>query len=130
LEAGALIEAQVDDYDPAYDLTTLKFPGGRLQATDVDALIGERVRIRIRARDVAVALSPPLDSSVLNVLPATIDAIAPQGDQVDLSLRMGDSLIKARITRLSCERLGLRAGQQVYGLIKSVSLDRLSMGMR
>lgn len=130
LEAGALIEARVEAYDPDYDLTTLEFAGGSLQAIGVDALLGERVRVRIRARDVAIALSPPADCSVLNVLPATIAGIEPQGEQVDVRLRVGESSIKARITRLSCERLGLHAGQRVYGLIKSVSLDRFSMGLK
>ena len=40
----------------------------------VEALVGERVRVRVRARDVSLALARPAGLSVLNVLPATLDA--------------------------------------------------------
>ena len=38
----------------------------------------------------------------------------------------GDTLI-ARLTRYSVERLGIRPGEQVYALVKSVALDRRSL---
>ena len=56
-EAGAVIEATVAEQDLAYGLTRLKFDGGELYAPDVDALPGERLRVRIRARDVSLALT-------------------------------------------------------------------------
>jgi molybdate transport system ATP-binding protein len=67
--------------------------------------------------------------SVLNVLPATLVAISTEeGSIVDVQLRVGKLPLTARITRRSVHELALREGQQVYALIKAVSLDRRSVG--
>ena len=128
-DAGALIEARVSGYDDKYDLTTLEFEGGMLRAGNVDALVGERVRVRIRARDVALALEAPAGISVLNILPGRIASLTPEpSGAVDASIDIGAARIYARVTRLSAERLGLAAGMNIYALIKAVSLDRSSTG--
>jgi molybdate transport system ATP-binding protein len=36
----------------------------------------------------------------------------------------GDDLIQARITHLSCERLGLVVGKPVFAIVKTVALQR------
>jgi len=128
-ESGSVLETVVAAHDLAYGLTTLRFEGGELIVPNVEGLVGERVRVRIRARDVALALARPAGSSVLNVLPATLVAIAAEeGPIVDVQLRVGPLPLVARITRRSVHELALREGQQVYALIKAVSLDRRSVG--
>jgi molybdate transport system ATP-binding protein len=95
----------------------------------VEALAGERVRVRIRARDVSIALERPAAVSILNVLEATVTAISQEeGAIVDVGVTMGDTPLVARITRKSLAGLDLRPGQRVYALIKAVSLDRRSVG--
>jgi molybdate transport system ATP-binding protein len=130
-EAGAVIEARVSGYDPSYELTTLDFPGGRLLCTGVNAALGQAVRMRIRARDVSLALMEPRHTSVLNVLRGKISDIMtePTGEAVDVSIRVGASMLYARITRFSCDRLGLAVGKDVFALIKAVSLDRDAAGL-
>ena len=128
-ESGSVLETVVAAHDLTYGLTTLHFEGGELVVPNVEALVGERVRVRIRARDVALALARPAGLSVLNVLPATLVAIATEeGPIVDVQLRVGKVPLLARITRRSVHELALRDGQQVYALIKAVSLDRRSVG--
>jgi molybdate transport system ATP-binding protein len=128
-EAGAVIEATVAAHDLHYGLTTLRFPGGELVVPNVEALAGERVRVRIRARDVSLALEPPARISVQNVLKGSLVAIAQEdGPIVDVQLRVGDASLIARITRRSRVELGLTEGQIVYALIKAVSIDRRSVG--
>jgi molybdate transport system ATP-binding protein len=128
-ESGSVLETVVAAHDLAYGLTTLRFDGGELIVPNVEALIGERVRVRIRARDVSLALARPAGLSVLNVLPATVAAItAEEGPIVDVQLRVGQAPLTARITRRSVHELALREGQQVHALIKAVSLDRRSVG--
>jgi molybdate transport system ATP-binding protein len=128
-ESGSVLETVVAAHDLAYGLTTLRFDGGGLVVPNVEALVGERVRVRVRARDVSLALARPAGSSVLNVLPATLVAIATEeGPIVDVQLRVGKLPLTARITRRSVHELALREGQQVYALIKAVSLDRRSVG--
>jgi molybdate transport system ATP-binding protein len=45
-----------------------------------------------------------------------------------VQLRVGQLPLLARITRRSVHELTLREGQQVYALVKAVSLDRRSVG--
>ena len=128
-EAGAVIDTVVAAHDPAYGLTTLHFDGGELTVPNVEALVGERVRVRIRARDVSLAITRPTGLSIVNVLPGTLVAFADDGGPiVEAQLRVGDTALQARITRRSRVELGLAQGQSVYALIKAVSLDRRSVG--
>lgn len=128
-EAGAVIEASVTSHDLGYGLTTLAFAGGHLVVPNVEALAGERIRVRIRARDVSVALERPNAVSILNVLEATVTAISrEEGAIVDVAMSVGDTPLVARITRKSLAELDVRPGQRVFALIKAVALDRRSVG--
>ncbi len=128
-EAGAVIETTVAAHDLEFALTTLRFPGGELQVPNVEALAGERVRVRIRARDVALALERPVRLSTLNVLEGSLTGITSEdGPIVDVQVRVGEASLIARITRRSRVELELTEGQRVYALIKAVSIDRRSVG--
>ncbi len=128
-EAGAVLETTVASHDLEFALTTLRFHGGELQVPNVEALAGERVRVRIRARDVALALERPARLSTLNVLEGSLVAISHEdGPIVDVQVRVGDASLIARITRRSRVELDLAEGQRVYALIKAVSIDRRSVG--
>jgi len=128
-EAGAVIETRVLAYDAGDDVTTLGFAGGELLATNLDALIGEPVRVRVRARDVSLALRRPEQTSILNVLAGRIVELAEgPGAAAEVRLAVGEAMLLARVTRRSVERLGLRPGLEVYALVKAVSLDRHSTG--
>jgi molybdate transport system ATP-binding protein len=128
-EAGAVIDSIVVAHDPHYGLTTLAFDGGELSVPSVEALVGERVRVRIRARDVSLALSRPEGISIVNVLPGTVAKVADDASPiVDVQLLVGSVPLLARITRRSVVELGLAEGLPVYALIKAVSFDRRSVG--
>ena len=128
-EGGALIDAKVVEQDMEYDLATLAFDGGTLTATNVDALVGEPVRVRIRARDVSIALERPRRISIQNVLKGTIAEVGPErGGIVDVSIAAGAVTLRSRITVRAARQLGLSPGLQVYALVKAVSLDRSGAG--
>ena len=128
-EAGGVIEARVARHDEKYGLTTLAFDGGELVVPNVDALPGEPVRARIRARDVAIALEPPRAASFQNVLEAVVASVGDEfGAIVDVELRIGATPLTARLTRQSCERLRLAPGARVYALVKAIAIDRHSVG--
>ncbi len=130
-EGGAVIDATVTAQDMQWDLATLRFDGGTLTATNLDALVGEHVRVRIRARDVSVALEAPDHISIQNVLPGTIrDVGAARNGIVDVSITVGTTLVRSRITARAAEQLALRPGLDVFALIKAVSLDRLGAAGR
>lgn len=130
-EGGTVIDARVVSQDMQYDLATLAFDGGSLTVTNLDALVGEPVRVRIRARDVSIALDPPERISIQNVLHGQVAAIdAPRGGIVDVSVSVDRTMIRSRITQRAVEQLGLVPGRNVYLLIKAVSLDRLGASTR
>jgi molybdate transport system ATP-binding protein len=127
-EAGAVLKTTVESHDEKFDLTALAFAGGRLLVPHVEAPIGGRIRVRVRARDVSIALHPPEVLSILNVFPGKIVEVGEgDGPQVDLLLDVGTPLW-ARITRRSYHELGLGVGKSVHALIKAVAIDRHSLG--
>ena len=106
-EAGSVLDTRVRAHDGEDQLTTLDFDGGQLVVPHLDAPIGERVRARIRARDVSLAIQKPGEISILNVLPAQVTAIDDDtGPVVDLQLAVGNITLVARITRRSFRELG------------------------
>ena len=131
-EAGAVIEAVVASHDIANDLVSLAFNGGTFIVPGVGALVGERVRLRVRARDVSIATVKPSGISILNALPGTIieisSGIGGVGPIVEVRIRIGDAVLIARITRYSANQLSLTVGQPVFALVKAISLDRHSVG--
>jgi molybdate transport system ATP-binding protein len=128
-EGGAVVETRVTEQDLASGLARLSFAGGELLVADVDALVGETLRVRVRARDVSIALERPRDISILNCLRGRIVEIgAEPGASVDVRLDVAGTTMIARITRHSANALQLAAGQDVWALVKAVSLDRHSVG--
>jgi len=86
---------------------------------------GTRLRVRIRARDVAVAVAEPRGLSTRNIMPAALAAIQPAGDvqEAFLSLQVGPTVLLARVTRDSVQRLGLSPGMPLWALVKAVTFD-------
>lgn len=83
-----------------------------------------KVRIRVLARDVSLALSDPKDLSIVNHLQVTISELIPQGEHrvlARLQLQDGQYLF-AELTQHSAQRLNLQPGLGVFALIKSVVL--------
>ena len=125
--ASALIEGTLESVDTAYGLLQVRFAGGVLQCVQAAGAPprtpGQRLRLRVQARDVSVALKAATDTSILNVLPATVNAIAQDGPaQSLLSLDVGGCTLLARITRKSADALQLAAGQAVFAQIKGVAV--------
>ncbi len=128
-EAGAVLEARVAGHDLDYGLSELVFAGGRLRVPRVDLPLGSNLRLRIRARDVALALAPPERTSILNVFPAVVaDLDRGDGPMVDVLLDVKGATLWARITARSSADLGLAPGTPVHVLIKAVAIDRHALG--
>lgn len=128
-EAGSILECTVAGHDREVALSTLAFAGGQLRVPQVDLPPGGRLRVRIRARDVALALSQPMDISITNRLPGRLLALTErEGPYVDVSVDVGGAVIRALITKESAVRLGLEPGLQVWALIKTVAFDSRSVG--
>ena len=128
-EAGASIEMHVAGHDETYDLTILRSPAGELRIPRMEIAIDAALRVRIRARDVMLALAPPDGVSALNVLFGRITEIAAgDGPVADVRVDLAGQALQARVTRLTLDRLGLAPEQAIYAIIKTVALDRNSLG--
>lgn len=128
-EAGSLLDTRVVAHDSEQQLTTLGFDGGALFVPQIHSPIGERVRARIRARDVSLALDKPSRISVLNILAVAVSGIADEtGPVIEIELSAGTAVLTARITRRSVQQLGIHVGQPMFALIKAVSFDQRSVG--
>lgn len=136
-EAGVVLEARVTAKEAQWHLLRAAFAGGEFLLADEGQSLGESLRIRLKARDVSIALSQQRDSSILNTLPAKIVEIAPAPVPGALLVKMalgeaaasdqGDaraSMIVSRITQRSAEHLKLSEGQAVWAQIKSMAVLR------
>ncbi|MBK8211134.1 MAG: molybdenum ABC transporter ATP-binding protein [Rhodospirillales bacterium] len=123
-EAGALLTVRVAGHDNGFALTRLAFDGGELLVPRLAQPVGERLRIRIRARDVMLAGSEPPDLSALNVLSAVVEEVRmADAAHADIRLSIGKAQLVSRITRRSAERLNLAAGGRIFAVVKSVAID-------
>lgn len=122
-EAGALIEATVSGHDENYQLTEVSFSGGRLSLARQAAAIGQRVRVRVLARDVSLTLAPQTGTSIINILPARVVSIASTSPgQSLIGLDLGGTPMLARVTHKSIDALGLQPGLAVHAQIKGVAI--------
>ncbi len=127
-DAGAVMRATVAEHDPEHALTRLEIKGGTLTVSRLDLPLGASLRVRIRARDVILALRRPADISTLNVLSGTVTELRPaMASQTDVLVDVG-SRLWARVTRRSVEELGIEPGREVFALVKSVALDHYAGG--
>ncbi len=129
-EAGAVIEARVTGHDAAFDLTTLAFPGGTLRIPRIEQAPETILRVRIRARDVNIALAPPKGISLINQIPGCIIEITEAGGPfAEVRIDAAGAILVARVTRQTVRELDLRPGRQIYALINGIALDRRSLGL-
>ena len=124
-EAGVVLDTRVAEHDPRYHLSRLRHHRQVIAVPLVDAPVGAAVRIRIRARDVALATRRPRAISIRNVLPGTVAELSEQPGTAytEALVDIGGGRLRARITREAAADLRLRAGTRVYALVKSISFE-------
>lgn len=129
--AAAIVDAHVRCHDDRYGLSELQpdnSDDAAMFVTRGDWQAGDALRLRVPARDVSISLQKACDSSILNILPCTVDAIE-QSSAARLLVRLrlghrpdsGQPLL-ARLTHKSVAHLGLEIGQRVFAQIKTVAL--------
>lgn len=129
-EAGSVVRAVVTAQNERFRLTEMKVAGQALSMPASAVELGAELRLRIRARDVAIALRRPEGLSIRNVLRGQILEIEQEAEtafaEVLLDIGSGQQL-RARITRASVAELGIAVGDAVFALVKSVSFDRRAL---
>jgi len=122
--AASMLDAVVTAVDSHYQLTTFRCGDIEFVVPGHGMAVGQLARLLIASRDVSLALSPSPDSSILNVIPARIEAISEdETGSSTLRLLAGQQVLLSRITRKSVEQLGLRPGMAVFAQVKSIALS-------
>jgi len=125
-DLGGVLECGWKAYHADYGLSELVIsqariflPGDVLSTLDTNST----VKVFVPARDVSLSLSHIADVSLLNQLPVKILAIEADTPQTRLfTLDCEGQKMLARITAYSANQLDLKVGQNVFALIKTVSL--------
>lgn len=125
--ASAVVDAELVGIDEKWQLMRFSFAGGLLECVPTPGRplrsIGERLRLRILARDVSITLTPAADTSVLNVVPVTVRALTEDGPaQTLVTVDAGGIALLARVTRKSAALLNLQVGQRVFAQVKGVAM--------
>jgi molybdate transport system ATP-binding protein len=122
--AGSIFEGVIEQHDVRYHLSYVAVAGARLAISLRDAPLGQRVRVRIDARDVSLALKPPQHSSITNILPGRVMDVTDDRDPAQRLVRIevGGRPLLARITWRSVAQLAIAPGMALYAQVKSVAL--------
>jgi len=123
-EGGVIIDMQVAAHDEGFGLTRLSSPAGNIFVPGRLGPTGSPARVRIRARDVMLALEEPKHISALNILRGTVAEIThADGASVNVRLDCGGAAVMARITRHSATALKLAPGTPAFAVVKAVSVS-------
>ncbi len=122
-DASAVVVVQVQGWDEALHLSILRLGMLELRVPQVRSRAGQRLRLRVQARDVSLTLDPPGRTSILNVLPAQVlETVADSPGQHLVRLQVEDQILLSRISEFSQRHLCLQAGMAVFAQVKSVAL--------
>ncbi|HEY8857490.1 MAG TPA: molybdenum ABC transporter ATP-binding protein [Rugosibacter sp.] len=123
-DVGTVLDATVGEIDTAWHLARVDFAGGSLWTPNPALPLGCAVRVRVLARDVSLAATPPEQSSIQNVLRGQVDALADDTHPGLLLVRVqvGGSQLLARVTRRAAAALQINIGQTVWVQVKTVAL--------
>jgi len=137
-EAGVLLRPRVTAHDTQWQLLKLDLEGQPMavpvpqslatQPTSAWPAVGSTLPLRVRARDVALATQAPQGLSIRNVLQGVLLELQMSDTQAQAEalLDVGGQRLRARLTRQAVVELGLREGQTVWALVKSVALEDTS----
>lgn len=122
--AGVHLDGSVIAIDSNYQLATISTAAGNIILPANSLNIHKIVRLQISARDVSIAQDNRNKSTIINRLPAIVQAIdeGHDGGVLNVQLRCQNTVLLARITRKSVDELNLSIGQSVIAQIKSVAV--------
>ncbi|MGH6892603.1 MAG: molybdenum ABC transporter ATP-binding protein [Dongiaceae bacterium] len=125
-DVGAILIGAVKARDEGRGVTRIAVGAAEFLLSHIDLPVGHPVRLRVLARDVAIATQRPEGLSVQNVLPCQLTALSdrPNGRCL-LRLDLGGAALLALLTADSARRLRLQPGQEVFALVKSVASSAL-----
>lgn len=126
MDVGSVLTGHVASRDDVLNLTTIQSAAGPLLVTGLEsAKTDDAVRIRLRAKDIAISLNAHSDISTLNQLNGKITSIHDHAAGVVLVEIDVGVTITAAITVKSLQTLNLKIGTPIWALIKSVTVNSI-----
>jgi molybdate transport system ATP-binding protein len=124
IRISTTLEARVLHHHPKVGLTTLFLGSFELRVPKVDAEPGTGVAVVIKASDVSIALSRPMDVSITNRIPGTIIEVEYlDAPFARVTFDLGSCSLHSLVTWESLERLGLEPGLRAWAMIKTVAIE-------
>ena len=120
----SILDGRAAAHDPAGSVTRIDLDGTGFHAPLLAVDLGERVRVVVDARDVALALTDPPDASFQNRLAMHVAALEDRADGVLVGLEGDGITLKSLVTRQAAARLRLAPGRPVIALVKATAAAR------
>jgi molybdate transport system ATP-binding protein len=121
--AGVVLWAVPVDHEDG--LTRFDFTDGDIWVPGEFEISRNPVRLRIAASDVSIVRERPAQTTILNVLRATVEEIHKVDEARALvRLGLGNQDLLSQVTNRSVGRFGLRVGDRVFAQVKSVTVRR------
>lgn len=121
--ASVVLSGAIDQKSSEWGTSMVRVDDVSFEVSDVSREIGEAVRVRVLAKDVSVALVEPQQTSMRNIVPATITEMRETGlSHIMLTLTAGKVRLLAHVTKHSVHELQLKVGISVFAQVKAVAL--------
>ncbi len=122
-DTASVWQGAVTGHEAEFQLSNVAFGGITLALPVIDKPVGSQLKVLIQARDVSLTLQAPSQTSILNILPATITALVDDAyGHTIVRMSCGRNTLLAHITCKSSKLLGLHEGMSVFAQIKGTSL--------
>lgn len=123
--ASFILTGQVKQIDAQHSISTVMCHGHPIYISGRLLEPEKQVRILVHAQDVSLTLSQASDSSILNILPATVlDIHQPVNGKHIIECDVDGTRILAMISIRSVDKLGLIKGKQVFAQFKATAMVR------
>jgi len=121
-----LLRLAVVGHDEAGGITLLGLGGGLALAVPYcDAALGARLAVGFHADEILLCHEPPARLSARNVLPCEVSFIDDLSHDVLVTLKVGETLWRARITPAAAAELDLAVGGRAVAVLKTASVHLL-----
>ncbi|MFW2374741.1 MAG: molybdenum ABC transporter ATP-binding protein [Gammaproteobacteria bacterium] len=123
--ASFILTGKVERVDEQHSISTVNCNQHDIHISGKLLSLKQNVRILIHAQDVSLTLSHASDSSILNILPATVQTIHPAMNGKHLvECDIEGTQILAMISIRSVKNLGLVEGREVFAQFKATAMVR------
>jgi molybdate transport system ATP-binding protein len=122
---SSVITGRLAGTDTAYCLTEISHPAGTIWLTRRAGPVGREARIVIKATDITLSKTRGEGLSVQTTLAGKVVQVeADDGPIAGVSIELdGHGQLFALATRKAIDALGLKPGDRVFALVKTVALD-------